>query len=1122
MRQHIIVSFSLFLLIWIPSKVCFGQTNSVLATGIWYKIGITQSGIYKLALSDLQKAGISTSIDPRNLHIYGNGGGMLPQANVVSRPTDLTEIAIQVEGENDGQLDNTDYILFYGQGTHIIYHDSLTSRLSHKINIYSDTAYYFLTVNNIPGKRITTSPSVTGATQQVTTFDDYIFHEIEMYNILGSGRSWWGEKFDAVTTQSFTFDIPGIISSKSARLEIAVMAQSTASSQFSIKSSEQSIGTLSMSPISSGTYDIKGTTNSGNFTFSPSGSPLPITLTFERSTGVGYLDRIGIQSSRQLKLYGTQTTFRTFESFTNEKLRYHITEAGNTARIWDISTIHQPSNIKYSTQGSELVFEAVGRQWKEFVVFNPQAILLTPESIRQVANQNIRASTTPELLIITHPDFYSEAQRLAAFRTSHDGLTTLLITPSQIYNEFSSGKQDISAIRDFIRSLYQQSINLKYVLLFGDASYDYKNRLTGNTNYIPVYESIQSLHPIYSYSSDDFFGFMEENEGEWIENGSGDHTLEVSIGRLPVKTRQEASIVVDKLIGYTQNPEALGNWRQKISFVADDGDANTHQLDANRLATLIESTYPTYASKKIFLDAYPQISYSNGQQSPEAVAAIDQAVDNGCLIMNYTGHGSEIGWAQEQILSIGQIQGWNNRNHLPLFVTATCEFGRYDNPERVSGAELVLLNAAGGGIGLLTTTRPVFSSSNYAINLAFYNSVFAPVNGAMPRLGDIMRYTKNNSLSGSVNRNFALLGDPSMRLAYPSLKTVLTKVNSKPFISGKDTLKALAHVTLEGEIEDESGTSMTNFNGTLQTTLFDKSTTHTTLGTESTRMSFSEQDNALFRGQSTIKNGQFQISFVVPKDINYQVGTGILSMYAKPAEGTQDAAGVQQLLVGGSHTDPIADNTPPQIKLFLNDTTFISGGTTTPNSIFLAKLNDENGITISQTGIGHELLAILDDSVVITMNDYFTSLTDTYQKGEIRYSFENLTPGKHTITLRAWDTYNNSSEATLDFTVVSDAFHIWNLHNYPNPATESTYFAFEHNRSGNDLEVVISVYSSTGQLIRTLQKNISSATAKVDNIEWNLTSGSENKLVGGVYFYQVRVRCIADSTILAQKMIIVR
>ncbi len=1103
----------------------FGQVNkawaqdAVLATGKWYKIGVTQSGIHKLTAADLEKAGVPMAgVNPQNLRLYGNGGAMLPQPNATPRPQDLTENAIFVSGEADAQWNASDYLLFCAQGPHLTQYDRASRQFSHQINLYSDTAFYFLTLGSLPGKRVASSIPVTGATQDIQTYDDYTFHEKDQHSLVQSGREWWGEKLEILTEQTFPFTIPGLVTTQPTRMTASVLAQSANTSQFAVQVNGQAVGSISVGNIGSGLYDIKGATAVQSFSFTPSSTTLDVKLIHQRSSGVGYINWLGIQYKRTLKLYGDQTRFQAIESMDHDKVRYLVQEAGADAEVWEISSFATP--VRQSVTGSDTrVFEATGRQWKEFVVFKPTAALRSPVRIQLIENQNIHALSTPQLLIVTHPNFLTQAQQLAAFRNSHDGLQVAVLTTSQIYNEFSSGQQDVTAIRDCIRFLYQKSSALQYVLLIGDASYDYKNRLPNNTNFVPVYESYQSLHPIFSYSSDDYFGFMEEREGAWDETAAGDHTLEIGIGRLPVRNAQEATVAINKLIRYAQTPETLGDWRQQVTFVADDGDGNTHQLDADRLAGMIQDSYPGYQTKKIFLDAFPQTSFANGQISLKAVEAINQSIDRGCLIMNYTGHGSELGWAQEQLLTVSQLRSWHNTYRMPLLVTATCEFGRYDDPEHLSGAELALQNPLGGAIGLLTTTRPVFSSSNYAVNVAFYNSVFMPVNDEMPRLGDIMKKTKNNSLSGSINRNFALLGDPSLRLAYPKKSIVITKINNKVLTSQKDTLRALGHVTLEGEIRDASGVVLSDFNGSVQVTVFDKPRNSTTLGTESVRMNFLEQNTLLFKGMRTVRNGRFVAEWIMPKDITYVLGQGMIRMYAQSITTQGDASGAELVWIGGSEAAPVPDNKSPEVQLYMNDTTFVSGGTTATNPVFLARLNDVSGITLSNAGIGHEITAVLDDSVTVVLTDFYQASTDTYQKGEIRYPFKDLALGLHHIQLYVWDTYNNPVKATLEFTVVKDPLQLSMIQNYPNPVTSETVFTFAHNRGGEELDIKIDIQNMLGQRIHTI--HMSGVSSQHISIPWNM-SASGSLLPEGMYVYQVRVQYLNETAVGVGKLVVRR
>ncbi|MEA5458314.1 type IX secretion system sortase PorU [Arcicella sp. LKC2W] len=1094
--------------------------NSVLSKGNWVKIGVINSGVYKLDASFLQKVGFDIAqINPRNIKIYGNGGGMLPQSNMITRPKDLIENAISVEGETDEKFDNQDFILFYGQSPHAINYDSLSKSFSHQFNIYSDTTFYFLTVSDTKGLRIKDQDSVS-ATQEIIAFDDFVFHEIDRKNILaqapfaGSGREWVGEEFTGNVEQVFPFNQTGIIPNSPLKIKASIAAAAFGQTEFMIKANGLSVGNITLNAIGEDRYDYKGAFSSKSFTINPdftNTSDLKIGLTYNRkslSSGVGYLNFLGIQTVRNLKLYGNQTIFRSIESLQYQTVKFSLNETNINFKIWDISNPAQAQNQLYTLQNQKLSFGVSTSTLKDFIVFN-NTNFLDPVSFSKINNQNLQPLETPDLLIVTSESLRKQANRLADFRRQNDKLSVEVVSTQEIYNEFASGKQDISAIRDFVKSLYERnSLKLKYLLLFGDASFDYKKRLNVISDQtkevlIPTYESRESLHPIYSFSSDDYFGFLSNNEGTWEENSSGNHTLEIGIGRLPVKSIQEAEDMVDKLIYYSSNKTTIGNWRSKLAFIADNGDGNIHQEDANTFAQIIERQYFDYQPEKIYVDAFPLISSASVQSSPEAKKATLQAFQEGVLIMNYNGHGSEVGLTDEQILTIGDIVNLKNYNTLPLMLTATCQFGRFDDPNQVSGAELSILNPNGGAIALLTTTRPVFQNTNYVINQAFYQSIFKPINGKMPRLGDVMVYTKNNSLQGVINRNFTLLGDPSMRLNYPENEAVITKINGKNTTKG-DTLKALTKVVLDGEIvERDTKTKVSSFNGIAQITIYDKQKSIQTLGSQGSKFVYQDYQNILFNGQVKVQNGSFSCSFVVPKDINYQYGEGKIFVYAQTTDATSDASGSSKPIVGGASNQNLLDNQPPQIRLFLNDENFIDGGTTNNSPVLIAKIADENGINIATDGLGHELLLTLDDTVKVIVNQYFINSLDDFSSGVIRYNFKNLSEGKHKLKLKVWDNYNNSSESTLKFEVNSAENDLLkNVFCYPNPFTQTTNFSFEHERVGEDFNIIIEIYDSYGRLIKQINKNVYQISSPFDKISWNLAEDSV-PIVTGNYFYRI-------------------
>ena len=1091
-------------------------SNSVLSNGQWFKIGVTKSGIHKIDANFLNQAGFSINqIDPRNIHIFGNGGGMLPQNLNTPRAQDLVENHIFVSGESDGVFDNQDFILFYAEGPDQWDFNDVTRLFEHQKNIYADTNYYFIRIDENPGARLATQEESGNATTNINTFLDYDFHELDENNVIGSGRQWYGEVFSFISQHDVTFPVTGLTSNSSIHLQSSVMARDTRPTSFELKVNNNLIGEQSIASVTNGTYDFKGRNSNASFTFNSTLNPDPDNLTFnvtynqQGGNGTGYLNYLRINYFRDLRLYDNQTRFSNPAILDQSAVNYQIENISNETTIWDISDPLNPKNQSFRVNGTRADFSrTVAGLLQEFIVFQGNNFE-SPFPFGAVANQNLHALEVPNLVIVTPILLLSEAQRLASFRQNNDGLKVAVVTTQQVYNEFSSGKQDITAIRDFMKFLYDQNTaELKYLLLFGDASYDYKDRITGNSNLVPIYESRESLHPIFSYSSDDYFGFMDDDEGDWVENSIGDHDLEIGIGRIPVKNINEARVVVDKLIAYDSDASGLGSWRNTVCFVADDGDSNIHQRDADQLAEDIEDLYADFNTQKLYLDAFEQVPTANGELSPIIEESLNNAVERGVLILNFTGHGGEIGWTDERILDIPQIKSWQNPSNLPLFVTATCEFGRFEDPEQVSGAEEVILSPRGGGIGLITTTRPVFSSSNFALNRAFYEVVFEPIDGEMPRLGDLMVLTKNNSLSGSVNRNFSLLGDPSMRLAYPKEEVVITEINGQSISSITDSLNALERVRLAGQVRNLNGSLQEDFQGTLEITVFDKRQTIQTIGTSSNPMLFQDREIMLFKGQSSIINGHFTTEFIIPRDIDYTFGQGKISLYAKNDQGNQDANGAStQIIIGGSFQNAPIDNSPPQIGLFLEDESFVSGNEVNPNALLIARLNDENGINISEAGIGHEITAWLDENQDSTfvLNEYYTAQKDDFTSGTVLFPLENLSPGKHKLTLKAWDTHNNSATQSIEFEVASNAFiNLENVINYPNPVRNETNIAFDHNKSGLPLQIQVDIIDSQGKIIRKLESDFTFSDSRIE-ISWDGLDQKGQRLQNGVYFYRLKV-----------------
>lgn len=1118
MRKKVFIGLNwCFLMVVLLASFTASAQQSVLATGTWHKLGIESKGVYRINQSVFRSLGFPANADPRKIKIYTHSSGMLPQLNSTPRPQDLVECAIYVEGEADGVFNSQDYILFYAEGPDKISVDMDTQTFRYEKHLYAKENFYFITLSENNGKRIGISPNLGSSFPLIQEFDNYWYHEVNQYNILKSGREWYGERFELNTEQTLRFPLSNITANSPIKLISDVMSQSFNNTSFNVFINGSQVGQHTIAAIPNTQYGIKGrhaldvfqTTSDAVSATNRSEQEVRYQFIKSASNDVGYLNNCLLQVKQQLQIYGNQTSFRSIASTQQTESTFQIGQATSQTQVWDVTNPTEALLQESSINASTIRFGTNTTNLKEFIVFNANAS--TPRLAGKVTNQNLHGLTTPHLLIITHPEFRNEAMRLKAHRESHNSLDVVVVTTEEVYNEFSGGKQDITALRDFTKYLYdKQEDKLNALLLFGKCSYDYNDVLVDNKNFVPTYQSRNSLHPLLTYSSDDFFTFLEDHEGEWGEVTSENHTLDIAVGRIPVKSVQEATNVVNKLIYYDTDSKRFGKWRTNIVFVADDGDFNIHQSQADQMARTIDQNHGQFNTSKIYLDAFPQIPGAGGTVSPEAKKKIEQAVYDGALVINYTGHGSERQWAQERILDEIQIQTIKNKR-LPLLVTATCEFGRQDDPVFPSGGELFILQPNGGAIGLVTTARPVSSSTNFELNQAFYDAFFQKENGFNLSLGEIFRRTKNNSISGVANRNFSLIGDPSMHLAIPEHTL---NVNSITTSSGDTTLKALSTVTITGDVVNYQNEKLDSFNGIVEATVFDKETAFQTLGNENTPFAYKQWFNAIFRGRARIDNGSFTFEFIVPKNIAYAIDVGKLSLYAFDEHENSEAAGSStDFTVGSSEPDVAADTNPPDIKLFLHDPTFADGGITNSTPVLVAHLTDESGINISGYGIGNSIIAILDDHESLILNEYYVAEINDYSKGTIEFALPKMEPGTHTLTLRAWDTHNNPGVARINFVVSgTSSLTIESFRNYPNPVTETTQLYFTHNQAGNDLEARLAIHDRTGQSLLEYDFAIPASTYEVNLLEWTVYDNSGKKLPPGLYLARLIVRSLADGS----------
>ena len=1098
--KKIILFFPIFLLFSLNS---LGQSNSVLVSGDWYKISTKTNGIYKLDYSSISSLGVNTdNLQIKDIKLYGNGGGMLPKLNSDFRHNDLIENAIEIHDlNNNGVFESSDFILFYGESADSWVFNPTSSSFSHQINLFSDEVFYFLTIDSqSAGKRIQEKMTLLNPTQTIKNFNDYAFHELELENLIQSGQQWFGERFDYQSSQSFNFTFPNLDQNSDVIITTEVAARSLLPSNFIITVNNTTLTSLSVPNIVS-TYATEYAKIASKTTiFNSNSSSINVGLEYSSSDNgaMSWLNYIEINARRKLRMSGNSMLFRDATATNLTVGRFELENALGIT-VWDITNPQNVELLPVLLNEDVLSFNDSLNTIHEYIAFNSLSYL-TPELKGPVANQNLHnASSDIEYVIVTHPDFLNAANRLADFHANKDNLKSLIVTPQQIYNEFSTGMQDVSAIRDFLKMLYDRSNSkLKYLLLFGDGSYDPKNRISNNTNFIPTYQSLNSTHPTLTHVTDDFFGLLDDDEGLFT-----DDLVDIGIGRFPVSTQLEADIIVDKIERYYAK-ESFGSWRNDIVFIADDGDAddgNIHMWQADSLSNYVADNYTDINIKKIYLDNYLQESTPGGPRSEATQNAINNKIDKGALLVNYTGHGGQLGWAQERILEVEQIKSWENRS-LPLFMTATCKFSYFDDPDKKSAGEHVLLNANGGAIALLSTTRLVYSSPNYNLNTKFINVLFEKVklNGEFPRLGDVFKKTKVLSGSGANNRNFTLLGDPALRLAYPEFSVNTTSIS--------DTLKALSLVTIYGEVVDESGV-LTDFNGIVFPTVLDKEITRVTLGQEScTPMPYRDQNNILYKGSASVVNGEFSFSFVVPKDIAYNYGNGKISYYAVSDDDSPvDASGSEEsFIIGGTAENIDYDYDGADISLYMNTRLFVDGGITDANPVLIADISDFSGINTVGNGIGHDITAILDGNTTMPfiLNEYYEAKKDDYTKGTVSFPLSGLEKGKHNITFKVWDVFNNSSERTINFVVTDeDIFTIEDYTCYPNPFSNYTEFYFQHNKANQDIQVSLNIYSVNGVLVRTIQQNYFDNGYLIGPIIWNGKDDYGGLLSAGMYISEL-------------------
>ena len=1110
-----------------------GHANqSVLASGNWYSFSLAETGIYKVTGKELAAMGMAIPVASSQLALFGNSGRMLSESNAVERIDDLREIPIQISDGGDGFFDNADYFLFYGESPHGISYDTAKHRFTHSYNIYSDVSVYFITPTIGVGekKRIQTVDNEQLAENiTVQDFQFFDFYEKDVINLCESGKSWFGDRFDATLTHSYTMRLPGTPVG-SGRISVRGASSASTSSVFQVMVNQNNIGNALMGSADGVIVCIR----TSDLTFNTSSKDLNVTLTYNKPTtsSAAYLDWFEVEIPCSLALRDGQTCFRNLSTVGSGNIaKFNIAGVTASASLWDVTDPARTVRIALTADGQGASFKSPTDVLREFIVFDGSNYKsVTPLS--SVPNQNLHATDAVDMVIVTHPDFMAQANRLADYRAENNGLKVKVVTVQQVYNEFSSGSQDPMAIRDYMKMIYDKTGKEypKYLLLFGRPSYDFRGREQGTSIFVPNYQyNTEYFHlnnPTYFYLSDtrqhtndDVLGLLDDEEGQ---DGYG--LFDLAVGRFPCMTNAQAVTAVDKSIRYTEKRNLVdensvqisnfGDWRNVMAFVADDEESNDFVSHADLFTKIVDTANPNINFDKIYLDAYQQVSNAGGQRYPAAAADINSRMNRGALFYTYIGHSGKDGWAAERVLENSDINSWNNQYNLTALLSLSCTFAFYDRTT-LSPSDLIFFHPNGGAFSVIAATREAWSLPNNNYGEYIFNLMFSKdKTGQYYSVSDIERKAKNRYFPRKNLEMFVYIGDPSIKLAIPTYNIVTDSVNHHAvgLGSSNDTVRALSMVTVSGHVTDSDLQPMTNFNGTVFPLVYDKKVhTQTLLNDPNPKIDpfeFDIQKSVLFKGNVTVKDGRFQFSFYVPKDIDYSYGNGKISYYARSTN--DDAAGAfTDFVIGGVDTTGIEDKESPVIELFLNDEKFVNGGITGPNPVLIAKISDNFGVNTTGNGIGHDLTGVLDHATgsKIVLNDYYQTEKDSFNRGIVRYRLQDLEPGDHTVTVRAWDVNNNSAEQELTFKVMSEEkFELSHVLNYPNPFTTHTDFYFEHNQAGGTFDIQVQIFTVSGKLVKTIYDSQYMDGNRCRAISWDGLDDYGDKLAKGTYLYRLRVK----------------
>lgn len=1146
MKRKLNIRLLFVLVSLIPFGMMTAQNNttrSVLSTNTWYRMAVTTDGIYKLDYGDLERLGVDMQrLDPDQIRIFGNATGLLSEKCADPRYDDLSELTLRVVGDEDGRFDTEDFVLFYGQQPSKWIYGQRSDTIDRvpvvsyqygiEKNYYSDSTYYYLCVDSgKAGLRIAKKPSasVQNVTNVITQFHDYAYHEKELMTPFFSGRNWYGEQLSSEAPfADFKIVLPDLVKTDVVRMKANVMGRTTGAMFFSVFANEN----ILQDNVQIGKYGGSSYGNDKEFERMFYSRSDTLDIRFEIAPDdLGsrlYIDYFQLNFQRLLKCVGSQYAFQITPDQYGEAERSAIwvQNVPEGFVLWDVTRPLSPYVQEYSNTVGNLLFATEGKSEHRYVLFDEHAAKSVP-SVRRIPNQNLHGVTDADMLIITNREFMSQAQELADFHAQIDHMKCVVVDVEQIMNEFSTGTPDPTGIRDFIRMVYLRTgSRLNYVTLFGKASADFRDIYGYGQNYVPCYEALRfTCNEPMNYCSDDYYGLMSPNDGPDCAG-----YLDIAVGRIPAATTEQADLALQKIKHYYDCAATHGRWKNELLLVADDEPTSCdYARSADLCAKIMDTAFHVMNQTKLYLDEYPATPTVSGNTHPEANAALMRMFEKGVFVMFYMGHGGVSGLTDEQLFTNSDILAMTNSDKLPFVFTGTCAFSKFDNPLLISAGERMFFQPDGGAIGLLTTTRSTYPGPNTRMGKSLAEEIFKRDGTLGCRIGDIVKASKTLHSYEQLNRCYVLFGDPALRLAYPGFDIRTVKVNGIP-AEALLKIHAMSKVEIKGEVLNSEGECDSLFNGTVSYKFYDKKTKHisTEIGHEGS-FSFQYYDKLLCEGLATVADGKFVFTFQVPSEINFIYGTPRLSYYAYDTIRRIDANGVFENLSLGGSEEAMADYNGPEIDFYYETPSFVDGDTMPNQGVLYANFFDEQGIYHYDFSIGRDILLNGNAPGFINriLNDYYEPELDDYRRGRVAFPIADLPEGTYEFNIRAWDTQNNPSEATLWF-VVDDGgnegvFAVYHVGNFPNPFSDETFFTFNHKGPDGDLKVVVEIYNSLGQYVSGFETIATSINGNIEPIPWKGTDCLGSLLGSGMYLYKITTSDMQGNTrTFAQRMVIVR